>query len=56
MPEMHFHVEWPDGKHASYYSPSLVVKKYFDVSESYTIADFLERSRESLNIASDRVK
>ncbi|MEM9155830.1 MAG: MSMEG_0570 family nitrogen starvation response protein [Cyanobacteria bacterium P01_F01_bin.33] len=56
MPEMHFYVEWPDGKQVSYYSPSLVVKKYFEISESYSISDFLERSRESLNIASDRVK
>src|SRR5271170_6318585 len=28
MPEMHFHIRWPDGKRESCYSPSLVIKDY----------------------------
>ena len=38
------------------YSPSLVIKDYFREGESYPLADFLARSREALNIASDRVQ
>lgn len=56
MPEMHFRVEWPDGEQVSYYSPSLVIKKYFDENGEYSVAEFVEKSRESLNIASDRVQ
>ncbi|MEL7086687.1 MAG: MSMEG_0570 family nitrogen starvation response protein [Cyanobacteria bacterium P01_A01_bin.3] len=56
MPEMHFRVEWPDGKQIDYYSPSLVVKKYFEEGGEYPVDEFVEKARESLNIASDRVK
>ena len=56
MPEVNFKIQWPDGKQETCYSPSLVVKKYFEPGESYTISEFLEKSRESLKIASDRVQ
>ena len=56
MPEMRFQIRWPDGTEASCYSPSLVVKKYLTVGETYTLADFLKRSSEALNIASNRVQ
>jgi uncharacterized repeat protein (TIGR04042 family) len=56
MPEMHFSVRWPDGSVESCYSPSLVVKDYLAVGESYALADFLARSRTALGIASERVR
>ena len=56
MPEMHFRIRWPDGTAESCYSPSLVVKDYFAPGESYALADFVERSRSALNIASERVE
>lgn len=56
MPEINFKIQWPDGKQAVCYSPSLVVKDYFEVGQTYTVSEFLARSRESLNIASDRVQ
>ena len=56
MPEVNFKIQWPDGKQEICYSPSLVVKKYFEPGESYTVSEFVEKSRESLNIASDRVQ
>ncbi|MGB7247653.1 MAG: MSMEG_0570 family nitrogen starvation response protein [Phormidesmis sp.] len=56
MPEINFKIQWPDGQKETCYSPSLVVKKYFTPGESYTVTEFLERSRESLTIASDRVQ
>ncbi len=56
MPEINFKIQWPDGKQEICYSPSLVVKKYFEAGEAYTVSDFLERSRTSLTIASDRVQ
>ena len=55
MPEMHFRVEWPDGKQEDYYSPSLVIKEYFSEATDYSVEEFLEKARISLKIASDRV-
>jgi uncharacterized repeat protein (TIGR04042 family) len=56
MPEMRFHIRWPDGTKESCYSPSLVVKEHFKPGQSYLLADFLARSRAALTIASERVK
>ena len=56
MPEMHFHLRWPDGSSARCYSPSLVIKDYFVVGTDYALTDFLTRSRTALGIASDRVR
>lgn len=56
MPEMRFRIRWPDGSAETCYSPSLVVKDYLSVGESYPLTDFLGRSRTALDIASDRVK
>lgn len=55
MPETYFRVEWPDGSQETCYSPSLIIQEYFAAGESYALDEFVERSRTSLNIASDRV-
>jgi uncharacterized repeat protein (TIGR04042 family) len=56
MPEMRMSVRWPDGAQESCYSPSLVLKDYFEVGRSYAVADFRDRSRTALAIASERVQ
>lgn len=56
MPEIFFRTSWPDGSSMRCYSPSLVVEDYFTAGASYPVADFVERSREALTIASDRVR
>lgn len=56
MPEMRFRVRWPDQSETLCYSPSLIIKEYFNVGESYALADFVNRSREALDIASKRVQ
>jgi uncharacterized repeat protein (TIGR04042 family) len=56
MPEMHFVIRWPDGQPMRCYSPSLVVRDYLEVGRSYPVADFMERTRTLLNIASERVR
>ena len=56
MPEMRFHVRWPDGETEACYSPSLVVKDHLSVGASYPLADFLARCRTALTIASERVR
>jgi uncharacterized repeat protein (TIGR04042 family) len=56
MPEMRFRIRWPDGTAETCYSPSLVIKEYLAPGKSYPVAEFLERSRMALSIASDRVQ
>ncbi|MBB2961417.1 MSMEG_0570 family nitrogen starvation response protein [Methylobacterium sp. R2-1] len=56
MPEMRFHVRWPDGRREACYSPSLVVKEFLAPGESYAVDDFVEKTRAALNIASERVR
>ena len=56
MPEMRFVIRWPDGRREACYSPSLVIRDYFDERTSYQLDDFLTRARKALTIASDRVK
>ncbi len=56
MPEMLFHIVWPDGAREACYSPSLVVKEHFVAGQSYDVADFLARTRTALTVASERVR
>lgn len=56
MPVMHFQVRWPDASETRCYSPSSVVQDFFAPGERYTLEDFLQRSREALGIASERVR
>ncbi|TCR67883.1 MSMEG_0570 family nitrogen starvation response protein [Rhizobium sp. BK376] len=56
MPEMRFVIAWPDGREETCYSPSLVIKDFFEEGATYPIRDFLDRSRKALTIASDRVE
>jgi uncharacterized repeat protein (TIGR04042 family) len=56
MPETHFKVQWPDGSQDTCYSPSSVVKKYFELNRDYELADFVALAETALNMASDRVR
>ncbi len=56
MPEMWFHVRWPDGAREACYSPSTIVAQAFEAGRAYTLATFVEISRTALNAASDRVR
>lgn len=56
MPEMTFSVRWPDGTESLCYSPSLVIEDHLVPGISYTLDDFIGRSRTALTIASDRVE
>ena len=56
MPEMRFHIRWPDGSREACYSPSLVIKDHLAVGQDYSIDEFVELSRLALSIASERVR
>jgi uncharacterized repeat protein (TIGR04042 family) len=56
MPEMHFKVLWPDQTESLCYSPSLVTKDFLEPGQSYPLHEFVSRSREALEIASELVR
>ncbi|MBC7391968.1 MSMEG_0570 family nitrogen starvation response protein [Variovorax sp. LG9.2] len=56
MPVMHFNVRWPDFSETRCYSPSLVVEDFLAVGQSYPLPDFMQRTRDALGIASERVR
>jgi uncharacterized repeat protein (TIGR04042 family) len=55
MPAMHYRLRWPDDSESTCYSPSLVIKDYFQPGQSYPLPDFLCRVREATQVASERV-
>ena len=56
MPETLFRVRWPDGAVETCYSPSTVIKDYFDVGRAYPLAEFVSLCRQGLGAASERVR
>ena len=56
MPEMNFRLRWPDGREMDCYSPSLVVREHLAAGTSYPLPEFMRRTREALQIASERVR
>jgi uncharacterized repeat protein (TIGR04042 family) len=56
MPELSFRLRWPDASETVNYSPSTIIKNYFNQGTSYEISDFLERARRALHAASARVE
>jgi uncharacterized repeat protein (TIGR04042 family) len=56
MPIMHFDVRWPDASESHCYSPSQVIKDYLVPGRSYPLPEFVERTTEALNVASERVR
>lgn len=56
MPSVYFNVVWPDESRSQCYSPSTVIKQYLVEGESYEVEVFLERVREGLKQASEKVR
>jgi uncharacterized repeat protein (TIGR04042 family) len=56
MPAMHYRIRWPDQSESECYSPSLVIKDYFAVGNSYSLPEFLKSIRSATEIASERVR
>ena len=56
MPEVTFHIRWPDGLEEACYSPSTVIRDFLTAGESYRLDDFVDRSSSGLDQASRRVE
>lgn len=55
MPEVTFHIRWPDGIEERCYSPSTVIHQHLEAGRSYPVSEFVARARSGLLQASDRV-
>ena len=56
MPEMHFNIQWPNGKRERCYSPSYIIEEYLSPGQDYAVPEFMERTQTALEIASERVR
>jgi uncharacterized repeat protein (TIGR04042 family) len=56
MPEMRYRLRWPDLTETECYSPSLVIRDYFQTGAHYPVPEFLQRIRECTHVASERVR
>lgn len=56
MPELRFHVVWPDGSEDVCWSPSLVVHDHLEAGVTYPLDDFVGRARAALQEGSERVR
>lgn len=56
MPEVLFTVQLANGTTKHCYSPSTVVRDYFQEGEELPVAEFVTRSRKALAEASERVR
>jgi len=56
MPETILTVKWPDGEIESIYSPSTIIKKYFEPGEELDLIEFEKKSKEAFEHASKRVE
>lgn len=55
MPEVIFHIRWPDGHEERCYSPSTAIRQHLTAGQTYALAEFVARARAGLTAASDRV-
>jgi len=56
MPEMYFHVRWPDDQEETCYSPSLVIGDFLTPGQAYPVPEFVARCEQALTEASNRVQ
>lgn len=56
MPVVNFHIVWPDQIESKCYSPSSVITEHLTEGETYTLQDFMSRTRAAMHAASERVR
>lgn len=56
MPEVYMRIQWPDESTDRVYSPSSVIRDFFEEGEELSVARFEERITEALTRASERVR
>jgi putative flavoprotein involved in K+ transport len=55
MPETYLHIRWPDGNDDVIYSPSTVIRQYFEPDQQLSLVEFEQTCTQALDHASERV-
>ena len=56
MPETYVQIQWPNGRKEHIYSPSSIIRDYFQAGTELPLSDFETRCVQALDHASDRVR
>jgi len=56
MPEVYMRIQWPDDTTDRVYSPSSVIREFFEEGEELPVDHFEERITDALTRASERVR
>ena len=56
MPEVYMRIRWPDDTTDRVYSPSSIIRDFFEENEEMTVAAFEERITNALTRAGERVR
>ncbi len=56
MPETYVQIQWPNGKKEHIYSPSSIIRTYFQAGTELSLPDFEARCVQALDHASERVR
>lgn len=56
MPETYIEIRWPNGKKEHVYSPSSIIRDYFQAGTELLLGDFEVRCIQALDHASERVR
>jgi uncharacterized repeat protein (TIGR04042 family) len=56
MPEVYMHIEWPDATPDRVYSPSSVIREFFESGDRLSIAQFETQITHALTRARERVR
>lgn len=56
MPETYVRIKWPGGREETVYSPSSIVRTYFEPATELSLAEFESRCVQALDHASQRVR
>lgn len=55
MPETYVRIKWPGGREETVYSPSSIVRSYFEPATELSLTEFEMRCMQALDHASQRV-
>ncbi|HEX8427608.1 MSMEG_0570 family nitrogen starvation response protein [Hymenobacter sp.] len=56
MPETYVRIAWPNGQETLVYSPSSIIREYFQPATELSLVDFQARCTQALDHASRRVQ
>jgi uncharacterized repeat protein (TIGR04042 family) len=56
MPETFVRITWPGGREETVYSPSSIIREYFEPATEMSLGEFEARCTQALDRASERVR